>query len=62
MSEEDLDTIVNRYRNSEISLMRAAELAGMNLERFKEELGERGITVRTKTAEPSEKESIEPSI
>jgi predicted HTH domain antitoxin len=59
--EEDLDAIIERYRNNEISLMRGAELAGEDLERFKEELEERGITVDTRTAEPSEKDFIEPS-
>ena len=35
---------VTKYRNSEVSLNRAAELAGMAPAEFKETLSERGIT------------------
>jgi predicted HTH domain antitoxin len=38
-----LSVAVEQYRSEEVSLNRAAELAGVSTERFKDELAERGI-------------------
>lgn len=35
---------IEKYRSDEVSLNRAAELAGMTTEEFKDELADRGIT------------------
>jgi len=38
---------IELYKDDEVSLMRAAEIADLNAEKFKEELAERGIKVKT---------------
>ena len=45
---------IEMYRRGRVSLIRAAEIAGMNFESFKEVLADRGIRIRT--ASPTEKE------
>ena len=50
---------VELYKNGKVSLMRAAELAEMDLESYKEELKERGITVKTHKGSEEEKDEVE---
>lgn len=57
--EKRVRITVELYKNGKVSLMRAAELAEMDLESYKEELEERGITVRTRKGSEVEKEDIE---
>ncbi len=45
---------IEMYRRGRVSLIRAAEIAGMDFESFKEVLTDRGIRIRTAT--PTEKE------
>ena len=45
---------IEMYRRGRVSLVRAAEIAGMDFESFKEVLVDRGIRIRT--ASPTEKE------
>jgi Arc/MetJ-type ribon-helix-helix transcriptional regulator len=45
---------IGMYRRGRVSLVRAAEIAGMDFESFKEVLVDRGIRIRT--ASPTEKE------
>ena len=45
---------IELYRRERVSLARAAEIAGMDFESFKEVLADRGIKIRT--ASPTEKE------
>lgn len=40
------DVAIELYKKKEVSLSRAAEMCGLNLEEFKESLKERGITIR----------------
>ena len=57
--EKRLRITINLYSDGKISLMRAAELAEMDVESFKEELGERGIRVETVKGDSGEKEAVE---
>jgi len=57
--EKRIRITVELYKNGKVSLMRAAELAEMDLERYKEELRERGITLKTHTESEEEKEEVE---
>jgi len=41
-----IEAAVELYSRGEISLSKAAEIAGMNFEEFKDELKERGITIK----------------
>lgn len=50
---------IELYKNGKVSLMRAAELAEMDLENYKEELRERGVTVKTRKGDEEEKEEVE---
>ena len=45
---------IEMYRRGRVSLVRAAEIAGMDFESFKEVLADRGIRIRT--ASPTEEE------
>ncbi|MBA7516874.1 hypothetical protein ES705_08923 [subsurface metagenome] len=45
---------IEMYRRGRVSLARAAEIAGMDFESFKEVLTDRGISIRT--ASPTKKE------
>lgn len=47
---------VELYRKGEISLTRGAEIAGLDVERFKEVLKDRGIKLRTYTGSKKEVE------
>ncbi len=48
------------YRQGQVSLMRASEIAGMDFESFKEVLTDRGISIRTATpTEDALEEEIE---
>lgn len=38
-----LSVAIEKYRSEDVSLNRAAELAGVSAEQFKDELGQRGI-------------------
>lgn len=49
---------VELYKDGKVSLMRAAELAEMDLESYKEELKERGITVKTRKGSEEEKDVV----
>ena len=39
------DVAIELYKKKEVSLSRAAEMCGLNIEEFKESLKERGITI-----------------
>lgn len=49
---------VDLYKNGKVSLMRAAEIAEMDLESYKEELQERGITLNTSKGSEEEKDEV----
>lgn len=57
--EKRIRITVELYKNGKVSLMRAAELAEMGLETYKEELEERGITVETREGGKEEREAVE---
>jgi len=57
--EKRIRITVELYKNGKVSLMRAAELAEMNLENYKEELNERGITVKTDKGDEEEKQAVD---
>ena len=57
--EKRIRITMELYKNGKVSLMRAAELAEMDLESYKEELRERGINLKTNTGNEREKEDIE---
>ena len=40
------DVAIELYKKKEVSLSRAAEICGLNIEEFKESLKERGITIQ----------------
>ena len=40
-----IESAVELYKSGEISLSRACEISGLNLEAFKEEISERGISI-----------------
>ena len=40
------DVAIELYKRKEVSLSRAAEICGLNIEEFKESLKERGITIQ----------------
>ena len=46
--EKRIRITINLYKEGKISLMRASDIAEMDLESFKEELKERGIKVETR--------------
>lgn len=48
---------VEKYRSGEVSLNRAAEIAGDSVEEFKSELDDRGITRRGSFLDQSERQS-----
>lgn len=52
-------TAVELYRKDKVSLMRAAEIAEMDLESFKDELEKRNITVETSSGSSGELEEVE---
>jgi predicted HTH domain antitoxin len=60
--EKRIRITVELHKNGKVSLMRAAELAEMGVETYKEELRERGITLKTRTGSEEEKEEVEKSI
>ncbi len=45
--EKKIRVAIELYKEEKVSLMRAAEIAEMDSESFKEELKDRGITVKT---------------
>lgn len=47
---------VEKYRSGEVSLNRAAEIAGSSVEEFKDELAERGIPRQGGFLDPEERE------
>ncbi|QGA80326.1 UPF0175 family protein [Candidatus Nanohalobium constans] len=57
--EKRIRITVELYKSKDISLMRAAELAEMDLENYKEELKERGINIETREGGEEEKEEVE---
>jgi Arc/MetJ-type ribon-helix-helix transcriptional regulator len=57
--EKRVRITVELYKNGKVSLMRAAELAEMDLESYKEELKERGVKVKTCKGSEEEKEEVE---
>ncbi len=57
--EKRIRITINLYKKGKISLMRASEIAEMDLESFKEELKERGIKIETRKGTEEEKEAIE---
>jgi Arc/MetJ-type ribon-helix-helix transcriptional regulator len=57
--EKRIRITVELYKNGKVSLMRAAELAETDLESYKEELRERGITLKTRTGSEEGKEEVE---
>ena len=57
--EKRIRITINLYKEGKISLMRASDIAEMDLESFKEELKERGIKVETRKGSKEEKEAVE---
>ena len=57
--EKRIRITVELYKKGKVSLMRAAELAEMDLESYKEELREREITLKTRKGNEEEKEAVE---
>lgn len=58
-SEKRIRTTIELYKKGKISLMRAAKLAEMDLESYKEELKERGVNIDTREGPEDEKEAVE---
>lgn len=53
---------IELYKNSEVSLMRAAEIAETDIENFKAELKNRGIKLETSSGDSTELEEVEKRI
>jgi len=53
-----VEIAVDLYKNKEISLWKAAEIAGMRLEEFKEILSSRGITIKAGTSKTESEKRI----
>lgn len=57
--EKRLRVAVELYRKGKVSLMRAAEIAEMDIETFREELEERGIVLETAGGTVGERKEVE---
>jgi predicted HTH domain antitoxin len=53
-----VEIAVDRYKNEEVSLWRAADIAGMTMEEFKEILSGRGIKIEVGGSKEESKKRI----